>query len=524
MPLNVSQVVVLIGVGAMTTLAAASTTQSRLPVDVARSPQTLADFSKVRGVIKAEMEKDSIPGVAVAVARDGVIVWEEGFGWANTERQIAADAHTPFYTASITKTFTSTALMVLQERGLIDLDAAANTYLPRSPLTSTAWNPSLTTVRDVANQRSGLGTFALTCFADDARCRTPGMSEVIARYGIIMSPPHERFEYSNLNYGVLGHIVEQVSRDRLGTFLQSAVFGPLEMKRSSLGVEPTLEERTAVRYAWERGPRPRADSATPGASGGYASAHDLALFGAFHAGSEHATPTAVLRPASLRILHEAAVATGGSQAYSFGWWVTDAQYGYTTLVAQGGTDDAAAWLKVIPSAGIAVAAVANKGVALPEQVVEEVLSLMLPDYGAARSAHLTAPAAPATSASASAGPVAPGKSLQGRWEGWLNGPDLRPRLVLTVEESGRVAVDLAEHKAAVLTGCRFLADGFRGRLPQDLHGLDDLGPAPSELDFNLRLVGDKLQGTATSRPASGAQRQARMTYWVELRASPTQRQ
>src|SRR5215472_16016962 len=86
-------------------------------------------FDSVRDFIRKHMIETGAPAVAVAVARDGRIVWEEGFGWANREQGIAANEHTMFTLASISKPITATGLMLLVERKRLDLDTPVNQYL-----------------------------------------------------------------------------------------------------------------------------------------------------------------------------------------------------------------------------------------------------------------------------------------------------------------------------------------------------------------------------------------------------------
>src|ERR1051326_1769649 len=119
--------------------------------------QRKADFSKVRKSIEERLS--SIPSIAIAVARNGEILWEEGFGWADRENHIPATEHTMYYTASVTKSFTATALMILCERKKVDLDRAVNDYLTGAKLTSPAWNPAEATVRRVVTHTAGLTTF-----------------------------------------------------------------------------------------------------------------------------------------------------------------------------------------------------------------------------------------------------------------------------------------------------------------------------------------------------------------------------
>jgi len=102
------------------------------------SDSSTDDFPSVqtRADIESYISETGVPSVAVAVAKDGRIIWEEGFGWADKENGLKATAHTMYQIGSITKNFTATAMMVLVEQGLVDLNAPANQYLNDSKLQS----------------------------------------------------------------------------------------------------------------------------------------------------------------------------------------------------------------------------------------------------------------------------------------------------------------------------------------------------------------------------------------------------
>ena len=86
-------------------------------------------FKKARANIEGYVQEANIPSISVAVAQNGEILWEESFGWANVEKQIKATPHTMYHLGSLGKVYTATGIMILKERGLIDLDKPANQYL-----------------------------------------------------------------------------------------------------------------------------------------------------------------------------------------------------------------------------------------------------------------------------------------------------------------------------------------------------------------------------------------------------------
>ena len=74
----------------------------------AQAPTHAPDFGETRRLIREGMAKDNVAAAAIAVLRDGAIIWEEGFGWADQENRLAATPHTPFQLASLAKTFEAT--------------------------------------------------------------------------------------------------------------------------------------------------------------------------------------------------------------------------------------------------------------------------------------------------------------------------------------------------------------------------------------------------------------------------------
>ena len=113
-------------------------------------------FGKVRDLIGSKIVELGTASLAVTVAQEGKILWEEGFGWANREKRVAANHHTIYSLASITKPITATGLMILKEQGKIDLDAPINSYLGEAKLKSWIGNADDATVRTIANHTSGL--------------------------------------------------------------------------------------------------------------------------------------------------------------------------------------------------------------------------------------------------------------------------------------------------------------------------------------------------------------------------------
>ncbi|MDE0736729.1 MAG: serine hydrolase, partial [Pirellulaceae bacterium] len=130
-------------------------------------------FAKLREHIQLEIKEKNIPSLAVAVIRDGKILWEEGFGWANRQGKIQATEHTMYSLASISKPITATGLMTLVQKQKIDLDHPINQYLDKAKLRSPLGHADQATVRRIANHSSGLPLHYQFFYADTAHRAPP---------------------------------------------------------------------------------------------------------------------------------------------------------------------------------------------------------------------------------------------------------------------------------------------------------------------------------------------------------------
>ena len=126
---------------------------------VGPSPASAEPFDELRRWIQLELKREGIPSLTVAVARDGRILWEEGFGLADRERKIPATPHTRYSLASVSKPVTATGLMVLVEQGRVDLDRPVNAYLGSPALRIRVGRSDAATVRRVAVHLADMGRF-----------------------------------------------------------------------------------------------------------------------------------------------------------------------------------------------------------------------------------------------------------------------------------------------------------------------------------------------------------------------------
>ncbi|HUF23139.1 MAG TPA: serine hydrolase domain-containing protein, partial [Vicinamibacterales bacterium] len=152
---------------------------------------------QARQAVRADVAQMNLPGLSVAVAVDGDIVWAEAFGWADVENRVEAAPNTRFYIGSASKMLTSAAAGMLVEKGALNLDAEIQTYVPAFPK-----KPWPITVRQLMAHMSGLrrdagdeepmrehcdGTLeAMPRFADKNLLFEPGTAYRYSNYGWIL--------------------------------------------------------------------------------------------------------------------------------------------------------------------------------------------------------------------------------------------------------------------------------------------------------------------------------------------------
>ena len=223
-----------------------------------------ASFDGVRDRIVRAIEERDVPSVSLAVVRDGEIVWEEAFGLADLENKIKATPGTIYPIASATKPFTATALMILVERGLVNLDRPANDFLKGAGLRAYEGDAARATLRRILHHTSGLPMYWNFYYEGTSR-RRPPFETTLRRYGILVSPPGEGYDYSNLGYAVLESVIEGVSGRPYAEFLAAEVFKPLGLSRTAVVTAPPAQGGVAVKYGPSLARVPFCDHETRGA-------------------------------------------------------------------------------------------------------------------------------------------------------------------------------------------------------------------------------------------------------------------
>jgi CubicO group peptidase (beta-lactamase class C family) len=471
-----------------------------------KSSPAAGSFDSVREFIKQQLTERSFPSIAVAVARDGQIIWEEAFGWADRENRVPATPHTIYSLASISKPITATGLMVLKERGRIDLDRPINEYLGEAKIAVRVGNPAEATVRRVANHTSGL-PLHYQFFYEDEPYRVPSRDETIRRYGNCVTAPGERFQYSNLGYGILDYVIARVSGRSYADFMREEVFLPLGLTHTSVDIGPGLEKHQAVRYGTDGLPIPFYNFDHPGGSAVYASAHDLVRFGMFHLKAHLSDQKAILKDETMDEMQKATIETGNKSGYGVGWSTGESPGGHRSVAHGGGMGGVSTLLQLYPAEKIAIVVLGNASSNLPGQVMERIVAVLLPD--AARKPGAQNQPAPEQV-------FKPSSELLGAWQGKVHTYKEELPFTLAFQPNGDVHARLGTQLKTLLNRVGF-GDGYlRGSFTGDI-GTEDANRTRYVLSLSLKLRGDVLNGAVTAQSLPGRRVGNALTYWVELK-------
>ncbi len=404
---------------------------------------------------------------------------------------------------------TTTGLMLLAQRGLVDLDAPLNDYLEGARIEGKAGDAQGATVRRVADHSAGLPTFYRFFYADEP-CRRPPMDEVIQRYAKLFSPPGERYHYSNLGYGLLDLLIERLSGRPYAEFMADEVFAPLGMRDSSIGAP--AEGGEAVAYGPDGVPYPHYTFDHPGGSAAYASIEDLLAFGRFHLGQG----PGLLSPDVLAEMHRPSILMDETRGYGLGWASNRDRLGAHIVQHMGQMGGVTTALTLVPELDLVVAIVTNGQSALAVRSSDDAVAAVVPVLEERLRAERAAlkPEDPGDPVPA---------SFFGRWEGTIETYNERLPFMLDIREGDGAIARLGREEHPVedlqITNGR----GY-GVFDGDVR-TDDAARYEYRVHLDLKPRGDLMNGAALTLSridgngggAPGKRYGNALPYWTELR-------
>lgn len=236
---------------------------SHLPLS---SPDLLAEID---AFIWERMARRHIPGIAACIVDRDQVIWSECYGWADIESRVPMSLSSIQNIASISKTVTSTAVMQLQQRGLLRLQDDINDYLD-FPVRHPSAPDQPIQVRQLLMHTSAIADG--NAYGRMYACGDPqlALSRWLREYFVpgghyynaeqnfhAWQPADEKFEYCNLSYGLLARIVENVSGMTFPEYCRLSIFDPLGMGSTSWRIADIERERHVVPYTWVEGGKAR---------------------------------------------------------------------------------------------------------------------------------------------------------------------------------------------------------------------------------------------------------------------------
>jgi CubicO group peptidase (beta-lactamase class C family) len=275
-----------------------------------------AASQKVDTYVNGEIRSEKIPGLALAVIRDGKIIKAQGFGFSNVELNVPVKPETVFQTGSVGKQFTATAVMMLVEEGKVSLDDKITKYFPESPA---AWKDI--TVRHLLTHTSGIPDYGSESkkmvdlhvdYTEDKLVRR--FTEFPLDF-----PPGSKWSYSNSGYVILGVLIHRVSGKFYGDFLEDRVFHPLHMDATHIISEADIVPNRSAGYRLVKGElknqewvAPKLNTTADGAL--YTNILDMAKWDAA------LTQQTLLKKSSYQEMYTPVrLNDGKTYAYGFGW-------------------------------------------------------------------------------------------------------------------------------------------------------------------------------------------------------------
>lgn len=254
-----------------------------------KAPQDWSALEKHCESLRLQQKAASL---SVAVVRADSLLWLQSFGEANRETGRAADPHTPYLLASVSKTFTGVAAMRAVEEGKLDLDADINTYMPfavrnplypSNPITCRQLLTHTSSIQD-AHYNSVSENFyyynqdPAMNLADFCRALFQPSGTYYDERSFATTAPGSLYSYSNLAYALLGYVIERAVGQPFDEYTEQRIFAPLGMSETSWWLSDLDTATLAMPYSTDGVPQQHYTFADYPNGGLRSSASDLSKY------------------------------------------------------------------------------------------------------------------------------------------------------------------------------------------------------------------------------------------------------
>jgi CubicO group peptidase (beta-lactamase class C family) len=328
------------------------------------------------------------PGLAIAIVKDGAMVFSKGLGVANVERGTPVTADTLFGIGSTTKAFTAAGIAMLVDQGKLDWGAPVRHYLPSFQL-GHGDDYASASLRDMMSHRTGLARHDLLWYNNKALTR----ANLLARlpYLDTYAPLRASYQYNNLMVMLAGHALEQVAGQSWEAFTKARILAPLGMERSGLSLEEMARDGNfANGHRLRDGVTPYSIPLRPedpiGPAGALnTSVNEMAKWVALQLGRGTLGGLKLFSAGQSNAMWEPLISTGGVPSspeltrgfYGLGWRM-DTYRGMSRIAHGGNLNGFASRVTLLPEKNLGIVAITNLGASpLPGHVSLDMLDRLL---------------------------------------------------------------------------------------------------------------------------------------------------
>ncbi len=477
------------------------------------------DFSPVEKNIQKAIDNKEIPSIVVAVAKNGKIIYEKAFGYADIENNLKATTSTAYQLASVSKVFTATGIMLLNKQQKIDINLPAEKYMSSLKFNAIEGNAQEVKVVDLLNHTSGLGTYFQLNYSDE-NVISDDFKTAFSKYGSLFHPSSLISEYSNLGYGLLDYIIAEQSGTSFSNFMKNEIFNPLGLENTFINKEGIQNCSIAQKYDENLKLLPEIKNNTKGAGNVYSSIHDLISFGMFHLNKNNKS---MLGDINLDLMQSYINKNTfyhyyDSTYYGLGWYFKPNDNGFKVVWHEGGMTGVSSMLKLIPEENLAVAVILNtSNQKFSQNITNQLNKILLPTYNPkainemAEYHHYTTDS-----------------TYFGNWKGTMIVDGMDIPCTLNIKSDGNITIDYMDytyksyftqnnpipHKTALLNGL-VNKESFVGVYPGNLPSNDIRHEFSQFISLKLYKKDNILSGTVVALAAAEREYYA-YPYYIRL--------
>ena len=281
------------------------------------------------------LEQNNVPGLAIAIIKEGEVIIEKSYGYADVSNEIKVSSNTGFNIGSISKMFTAWGVMSLVEKGKLQLDVPVTNYLTKWNFPASEFDMNKITIRNLLQHTAGLSVHGYNGYESKDELTSTvaslnGQTNPDEAVKLIMEP-ESKWQYSGGGYSVLQLVIEEVSGQNFADFMKKEVFKPLKMKHTSFEINKRILKSSSKAYDEEGNKIPLRLFNAQAAAGLHTTLEDLILFA-----KASFFENSVLTEESISLLRKPTDLSGGN--YGMGYMVMN-RFGDFTLNGHGGSNE-----------------------------------------------------------------------------------------------------------------------------------------------------------------------------------------